>query len=63
MAQITQDVTETRSLTASPFASLSCGLNGHVFRVVTEHKQPVGLECSRCARTWGVEEIAAELTA
>lgn len=56
MAQITQDVTETRSLTAAPFASLACGMNGHVFRVVTEHNQPVGLECSRCARTWETAE-------
>lgn len=50
----TVHVTDIRRTTPSPFAALAC-MMAHTFRVVLEGKEPIALECVRCATTWTTE--------
>jgi hypothetical protein len=56
----TQDVTEVRRITPSPFAAFACMMGHASFRVVLENNQPVALECPRCAATWKTERVERE---
>ena len=52
--QTTKDVTEIRRTTPGPFASLTCGLTGHAYRVVVARNEPTALECKCCSKTWPI---------